>query len=249
MGPRRSAANEFGLAHVVLIPDGNARWARTHNLPILEGHRRGAEAVKRFLNVCREQKIQVATVWAFSTENWRRPKVEVDGIMNLVYLTLRQNREDFHKNRMRLVTLGRKDRIRSGYPRLSRYIAKLEEETRDYSDFTLNIAIDYGGRDEIVRALGRLVESGVPADAVGYETLQSYLDTNGQADPDLIIRTSGEMRLSGILPLQSEYAELYFTPVLLPDLREEDVLQAFQEFLARQRRFGTRPRATEKGTT
>jgi undecaprenyl diphosphate synthase len=227
--------------HVVLIPDGNGRWAREHGRPVPEGHLQGARAVEAFLRVCRDWGVAVATVWAFSTENWGRSRREVDAIMRLVGIYLRRNRETFRREGMRFRHIGRRDRLAEGYPKLSRLLTDLEEETAAYPRHTLNLALDYGGRDETLRAVARLIEQGPPAAEVSWERLAAQLDTAGQPDPDLIIRTSGESRLSGVLPLQSVYAELVFVPRLLPDMKDDDFRDAIREFARRSRRFGVRP--------
>ncbi len=233
------------LKHVVLIPDGNARWAHQRGLPTLSGHERGVEAIERFLKVCRDFEIEIATVWAFSTENWNREPGEVAGIMELIELMLTENWESFTKEGVRVVQLGRKDRVAERYPKLSRLIRKVEEETRHNSAQTLNVALDYGGRDEMLRAVQKIMGEKVSPEEVDEDLLLSHLDTAGQPDPDLIIRTSGEKRLSGILPFQSVYSELYFCPLLLPDLTEEAVQDAFRDFAERKRRFGRRGKAED----
>jgi len=243
--------------HVVLIPDGNGRWAERQGRPVAEGHLQGARAVEAFLRVCRDWGIAVATVWAFSTENWGRHEGEVVAIMRLVDIYLRKNRPRFRNERMRFRHLGRRDRIAARFPRLARLLVELEEETRAFDRYALNLALDYGGRDETLRAVAALAAEGCAPEDLTWERLSGRLDTAGQPDPDLIIRTSGEHRLSGILPLQSIYAELIFIPRLLPELDESDFREAFREFAARDRRFGLRPgpvpagqaRAGEDGRT
>ena len=226
--------------HVVLIPDGNGRWAGRKGRPIAEGHLQGARAVEAFLRVCRDWNVPYATVWAFSTENWGRNPREVSAIMKLVDLYLRKNRSKFREENMRFRHIGRRDRIAARFPRLARLLAEMEEETRAYERYTLNLALDYGGRDEVLRALERLGCEGKDLGSLTWERLSEALDTAGQPDPDLVIRTSGEHRLSGILPLQTVYAELLFLPRLLPELDEEDFREAFREFASRDRRFGLR---------
>jgi undecaprenyl diphosphate synthase len=234
--------------HVVLIPDGNGRWATEHGKPVSEGHLMGARAVEAFLRVCRDWRIEIATVWAFSTENWGRSSLEIDAIMNLIGLYLRRNRPRFRREGIRLRHVGRRDRIQERHPRLAKLVAGLEEETRANDPFTLNLALDYGGRDEIVRAVQRLLAEGCPPEQLDWERLAVTLDTAGQADPDLILRTSGEHRLSGILPLQSAYAELVFYPRLLPEMGEAEFRDAIRQFAERERRFGVRPvERTEEG--
>jgi undecaprenyl diphosphate synthase len=225
----------------VLIPDGNGRWAAERGLPVAEGHRRGAESVKAFLRACRDRGVPFATVWAFSTENWGRPAREIDAIMRLVEASLRQNRSGFRRDGIRFHQLGRRDRIAERYPRLAALIERVEAETADNQPFTLNLALDYGGRDEVVRAARRLLADRLPADEVSWEALAARLDTAGQPDADLIIRSSGEQRLSGILPLQGAYAEMVFLPHYLPDVTEAGFHEAIAGFAGRQRRFGLRP--------
>ena len=248
--PRPEQPPEHVPRHVVLIPDGNGRWAERHGRPVAEGHFQGARAVEAFLRVCRDWRVPVATVWAFSTENWGRQDREVAAIMRLVDLYLRKNRSTFKRERMRFHHIGRRDRIAARFPRLSRLLHDLEEETRGHERYALNLALDYGGRDETLRAIAALLREGIAPDALAWEHVSERLDTAGQPDPDLIIRTSGEHRLSGILPLQSIYAELIFIPRLLPELNESDFRAAFREFAARDRRFGLRPAAVpENGTS
>lgn len=231
--------------HIVLIPDGNGRWANAHGRPTADGHRKGAEAVEAFLKVCRDWNVSIATVWGFSTENWSRSRLEVDAIMGLVEMLLRRNRKGFKRDGVRFCHLGRKERIAARFPRLGSLLGDLEAETRRCEPFTLNLALDYGGRDEVVRAVRRLLAAGVKPEDLVWEDLEGRLDTAGQIDPALVIRSSGEMRLSGILPLQSAYAEMVFLDRLLPDLGEDDFREAIREFARRDRRFGGRPAGAE----
>lgn len=233
------------LHHVALIPDGNGRWATAHKLSTNEGHVHGAESVEAFLNVCKRYKVSVATVWAFSTENWRREDEEIQGIMYLVQRVLESKRSRFKKNGVRVKIIGRRDRIQKCFPSIAKFLTEIEKETKSYGPLTFNLALDYGGRDEIVRAVKKLVGRGLRETDVTWKTICSALDTKGLPDPDLIIRTSGEQRLSGLMPLQSEYAELHFIPALLPDVTEEVYEQAFAEFAKRQRRFGGRGEAAK----
>lgn len=227
--------------HVVLIPDGNGRWARRHGLPIAEGHRRGAKAVESFLRVCRDWDVPYATIWGFSTENWARSAGEVKSIMQLVEGALRRNRKSFRRDGIRLWHLGRRDRIRERYPRLYGLMMDLIEETKENRPYHLNLALDYGGRNEIVRAVRAAAALGTDLKSATWEQLEAHLDTRGQPDPDLIIRSSGEHRLSGIMPLQASYAEMVFLTRLLPELSEEDFREALRAFASRDRRFGRRP--------
>jgi undecaprenyl diphosphate synthase len=230
--------------HVVLIPDGNGRWAKQRRLPVLEGHRRGAQAVQTFLTVCRDWRIPIATVWAFSTENWSRDAGEVKGIMQLVEAYLRKNRKRFSQDGVRFQHIGNSDDLRLRNPRLFELLTAIGEETVKNEPFTLNLALGYGGRDEVVRAVKRLIAAGRNPEEVTWECVASMLDTAGQPDPDLIIRTSGEQRLSGILPMQAVYAEINFVETLLPDMGEKEFREAIRVFGSRERRFGGRPTTT-----
>jgi len=229
--------------HIVLIPDGNGRWAQERSLPVAEGHRRGAKAVEAFLKVCRDWDVPYATIWGFSTENWKRSGAEIGAIMKLVEGALRRNRKNFARDGIRFIHLGRRDRLAEQFPRLHSLLLDLADETAGNEPFTLNLALDYGGRDEIVRAARRLMTSGRVAEEVDWTDLAALLDTAGQPDPDLVIRTSGEHRLSGILPLQAAYAEMIFLPDFLPGLSEDNFREAIREFARRDRRFGQRPTA------
>ena len=230
------------IKHVVLIPDGNGRWAELNGLPTRQGHIRGLQAIENFLEVCRDCDIEVVTLWAFSTENWTRSDKEVRDIMTLVNRKLsslikRTNKED---KKYRFIHIGRKSMIAERFPELLKNIEKLEKDTKDNLPFTLNLALDYGGRDEVIRAVNKLISKGISEDKISFKDLEAHLDTGGQPDPDLIIRTSGEKRLSGIFPMQSVYAEFYFEPAFLPDFTKEKAISAFQDFCQRERRRGGR---------
>lgn len=226
------------LQHVVLIPDGNRRWACKKGWKVHQGHKMGAEAVDRFLDVCREKNVRVATIWGFSTENWKRDRLEIDSIMRLISELLNRNKIRFIDEKIRLVHLGRKDRLEKNYPALLKKIGHFEVRTQAHEEFTLNLAIDYGGRDEIVRVVNKLLKSGFSGKLIDQQQFEGFLDTKGQPDPDLIIRTSGEKRLSGILPYQSDYAELCFVDEFLPDLSRDRIIKIFDEFKKRDRRLG-----------
>ena len=232
--------------HVVLIPDGNGRWASAKGKPVPEGHRKGAQAVESFLRACRDWQIPHATVWAFSTENWSRGKLEVAAIMRLVEISLRKNKGKFKRDGVRFRHLGRKDRIAREYASLANLMEELERETERNGPFNLNLALDYGGRDEWVRAVRRLVEQGTAPEEISWECLSEFLDTAEIPDPDLIIRSSGERRLSGILPMQSVYAEIVFVSRFLPELTEDDFREAIRDFSSRHRRFGSRVEHLER---
>ncbi len=218
--------------HVVLIPDGNRRWAKEHHLPSIEGHRRGLELAKQLANACKDWGIKTVSIWAFSTENWGRAKEEVGYLMKAFDQYLNENLKQFVDDGARIKILGRKDRI----PKyLLKTIEKVENVTAKGGVYQLNICLDYGGRDEIIRAVNDLVKKGK---AVTEKVFSDTLDTAGLPDPDLIIRTSGEMRTSGMMPWQAAYAEYYFSPVYFPDFNVDRLREAIESFVGRQRRFG-----------
>lgn len=220
--------------HVAMILDGNRRWARARKLQPWEGHRAGYEAIKKVARASRDLGVHTFTIWAFSTENWERPEVEISEIMKLLRHGLDEMEPELHEDRVRLVHLGRKDRLPKD---AMEHIARLEAETKKYNDsHVFNIALDYGGRDEIIRAINKIEERG----AVTAKEFEKYLDTHDQPYPnvDLFIRTSGEQRTSGLLPWQMDYAEYYFEPDHLPDFGPEKLKNAILDFSRRRRRFG-----------
>lgn len=218
--------------HIAFIMDGNGRWAGQRGLAREQGHRFGVKAFENVLRCCEQRGVSAVTVYAFSTENWRRPQKEVDTIMKLMDRYLDECEKNIEKYRMRIRFLG--DREAFSSQRRAR-MERLEELTRD-RERVLNIALNYGGRDEIVRACNRLLEAGVRH--VSEADLASALDTRGVSDPDLIIRTGGDLRISNFLLWQSAYAELYFTNVLWPDFGEAELDAAIEDFYKRKRRFG-----------
>jgi undecaprenyl diphosphate synthase len=221
--------------HVAIIPDGNRRWARARGLPEAEGHRRGAQVVENLLWQCRDWGVSVLTFWGFSTENWERSETEVQFLMDLFTDLIKRNVADMQRNSVRFRHLGRRDRIPE---RLRAAIENAERRTREYSAYHFNLCLDYGGRDEIVRAVRRVVEDGLRPDEVTEQTLSERLDTAGLPDPDLIVRTSGELRLSGILPYQSVYSEFAFVDKHFPDMTADVLKEVFKDYSSRERRFG-----------
>jgi len=220
--------------HIAIIMDGNGRWAKKRGKPRIFGHAKGVEAAERTIQHAKELGIPYVTLYAFSTENWKRPKQEVDFIMELLRDYLKNNIERFKKEGIRIRFIGRRDRI----PAETLYwMEKTEEETRNCDEITVFIAVDYGGRDEIVRAVNKLLSEQV--ETVNQPTLREALDLPLEVpDPDLLIRTGGEMRISNFLLWYIAYTELYFTPTLWPDFDKEDLLKAIEEFSKRERRFG-----------
>ncbi len=225
--------------HVAVIMDGNGRWAQSRGLPRSEGHRAGAESVRRILNACTEFGIPYLTLYAFSTENWKRPKAEVDTLMKLLCDFLKAREKDLHKNKTRLLAIGQIERL----PEKSRTVLeKVIASTATYTERTLILALSYGSRDEIVRAaqaLARRVKAGtLEPEAITEELFAGALMTAGIPDPDLLVRTSGEMRLSNFLLWQLSYAEIVVTPCLWPDFDRAQFLLVLEEYGRRIRRFG-----------
>jgi undecaprenyl diphosphate synthase len=224
--------------HIAMILDGNRRWARARGLEPWQGHYYGYKAVNALAHATRQLGIHTFTVWAFSTENWERPQKEIDEIMNIFRRALKETEKEFHKERVAMDHLGRKDRLPQD---IQDEVKRIEKETEKYAkEHIFNMAIDYGGRDEIVRATQKIVKDGVPVDEINEKTFEKYLDTYGQPypDPDLFIRTSGEQRTSGLLPWQMSYTEFYFEQEHLPDFTPEKLKAAILDYSRRRRRFG-----------
>lgn len=224
--------------HIAMILDGNRRWARARDFKPWQGHFYGYKAVNALARATRSLGVHTFTVWAFSTENWERSKREINEIMNIFRRALKETEKDFHKEHVAMVHLGRKDRLP---PDIQKEIARIEAETAKYAnEHIFNMAVDYGGRDEIVRAVKKLVNDSVPAEKINEKTFEKYLDTYNQPypNPDLFIRTSGEQRTSGLLPWQLCYTEFYFEEKHLPDFAPNDLKAAILDYSRRRRRFG-----------
>jgi len=221
--------------HIGFIMDGNGRWARKRGLPRLAGHRAGAENLRRVLKACGEFGIRIVTIYAFSTENWGRPKEEVEGLFNLMKEFIDKELDELHRNGVQIRHLGRMDGVPEYLQEKIRYALEL---TKDNDRLILNVAFNYGGRAEIVDAVRRIVADGVKPEEIDEELISRYLYTAGLPDPDLIIRTAGEMRLSNFLLWQAAYAEYYSTPTLWPDFDEEELYKALLDYSRRERRFG-----------
>jgi undecaprenyl diphosphate synthase len=221
--------------HVAIIMDGNGRWARRRGKPRIFGHTRGAERVRGTVELCRKLGIEVLTLYAFSDENWGRPKEEVSFLMDMLGRFLRSEIATMKKNGIRFRTIGRTERL----PRSAQqWIEKAAAETAANTGMVLNLALSYGGRGEILQAVKRIAASGPVPEDLREDQIAAHLDTAGLPDPDLIIRTSGEQRISNFLLWQAAYAELYFTEVLWPDFDEKELLTALLDFQKRSRRFG-----------
>jgi len=224
--------------HIAMILDGNRRWARARGLKPWEGHYNGYLAIEKLAKAVRDLGVHTFTVWAWSTENWDRPQEEIDAIMDLFRKALKEKEKEFHKDKVALVHLGRKDRLPED---IQKMLIKIEAETAKYSkNHIYNLAVDYGGRSEIVRATQKAIESGIKSKDLNEKTFEKFLDTYGQPypNPDLFIRTSGEQRTSGLLPWQMTYAEYYFENSHLPDFTPEKLKEAILDFSRRRRRFG-----------
>ncbi len=225
--------------HVAVIMDGNGRWAKQRGLPRIEGHKAGAETVRRVVEVCADKNIEYLTLYAFSTENWARPKDEVDQLMQLLQRFLKQRFTDLKKNRIRLLTIGDLSRLPNN---ARREIEKAKKASAEYDRGTLVLALNYGAREEILRATRKACEAlqngEIKPEQLEQHVFSGFLDTAGIPDPDLIIRTSGELRLSNFLLWQASYSEFWFTDTLWPDFSKDELVSAFEEFGRRKRRYG-----------
>lgn len=225
--------------HIAVIMDGNGRWAKRKGAARIFGHRNAIQAVKDITEGCGEIGIKFLTLYAFSTENWGRPKEEVDGLMELLVNTLQKEISTLHENQVRLLTIGGIDHLPSV---CQKNLIEAKEATKNNNGLTLLLALNYSGRWELVQAakkMARDIKSGViTLDDINENGFAGYLDTAGIPDPELLIRTSGEIRISNFLLWQMAYSELYFTNTLWPDFRREDLYEAICEYQKRERRFG-----------
>jgi undecaprenyl diphosphate synthase len=226
-------------AHVAIIMDGNGRWAKQRLMSRIKGHEKGAEAVRTTVRTCRELGIAVLTLYAFSTENWLRPRAEVDALMGLLRRFLEAELRELLQNGVRLQVIGQWKRLPAD---VQQALAEAMNDTRHNSALQLNLALSYGGRDEITRAAQALAaqarDGQLRPEDITEEMLSAHLDTHGIPDPDLLIRTGGDMRVSNFLLWQIAYTEIYVTPTLWPDFSREQLLQILDEFRSRERRFG-----------
>ena len=225
--------------HVAIIMDGNGRWARKRNLPRTAGHEAGLQAARAITQECVRLGIKYLTLYAFSTENWKRPKQEVSFLMNLFYQSLQQVATELHNEDVRIRFIGNKDQLPA---KLTALITEVEARTAQNKKLTLNLAINYGGRSEIIRAVRELVKKaqkeGLAPETITEEQFARFLFTTDQPDPDLLIRTSGEQRISNFMLWQTAYTELYFTPTLWPDFGPAEFRAALAAYKKRSRRFG-----------
>jgi undecaprenyl diphosphate synthase len=232
---RASVAGSSLPGHIAIIMDGNGRWATQRGMPRIAGHKKGADTVRLVTEECRALGVKALTLYAFSDENWGRPREEVTFLMDMLGAFLRSEIATMKKNGIRFRTIGRIERLPE---KVRGWIDRAIAETAGNTGMILNLALSYGGRGEIIEAIRRLSETGRLTSDLTEEVFSSHLDTAGLPDPDLIIRTSGEKRISNFLLWQAAYAEFYFTDVLWPDFKAEDLLRAIFDYQGRQRRFG-----------
>jgi len=233
--PTPHATPETVPAHVGIIMDGNGRWANRRGLPRLAGHHAGTENVRRITVACADAGVECLTIYAFSTENWRRPADEVFGLMRLLAQRIDKEAAELHRNNVQIRHIGALEGIQ---PRLVDRIKAAVALTRNNTGLVLNVAFNYGGRAEIARAVQRALATGIRPEELTEEVVDRHLDTAGLPNLDLVIRTGGDFRLSNFLLWQAAYAEYYSTPICWPDFGREELYQAFAEFGRRVRRFG-----------
>jgi undecaprenyl diphosphate synthase len=221
--------------HVAIIMDGNGRWARKRGLPRLVGHKAGGDNIRPVVKIFANCGVKYLTLYMFSTENWNRPRIEVAGLLTLLAKKIDQETQAFHQENIRLIHLGRLDRMSR---KLREKVQAAVELTKNNTGLTLCLAFDYGSRDEIVQAARRIASAGILGDNIDESVFVRYLYNREIPDPDLVIRTGGETRLSNFLLWQAAYSEFYFTPVLWPDFGGKDIEEALSEYKRRQRRFG-----------
>ena len=221
--------------HVVVVPDGNRRWAKEKGFREIEGHIRAGtyKHLKNILDEAKKLGIRYVTLWGFSTENFNRSNLEKNNLFGIFRKLIKDFSEDAMGNKVRFRHFGRRDRLPKD---LMESIEKLEKDTEEFEDWNVSVCLDYGGRDELIRAINRLLEEGKKE--ISADDFADYLDTKDVPDPDLIIRTSGEQRLSGLMPFQSVYSELLFVEKHFPDFSGEDLRRAVEEYSNRDRRFG-----------
>jgi len=234
--PKHELEKKHLPQHIAIIMDGNRRWARQRHLSVTEGHRAGAQNLEKIVTYCQKIGIKYLTVYALSTENWRkRAKAEVRGIFNILIEAVRRKAQEYKKQGVKIFILGN---IQDFPQRVRRALEKILNVVKEHERLKFNIALNYGGRAEIIQAVKRIIEDGVPPGKVNEALISRYLYTNGQPDPDLVIRTGGELRLSNFLLWQLSYAELYFTKTLWPDFSEKELKKAILDFQRRERRLG-----------
>ena len=221
--------------HVAIIMDGNGRWAKANHLKRTEGHSAGAKAARVITEIAARLGIQYLTLYTFSSENWKRPAGEIRFLMNMLYENLLNEKELLEKNDIRMKIFGILDKLPV---KLQKKLRETEMNSQKHRGLQVNLALNYGARAEIVHAVKEIIAKGIPASRLNEKTFKNHLDSAGCPDPDLLIRTSGELRISNFLLYQIAYSELYFTPILWPDFKGGDFLRAIIDFQGRERRFG-----------
>lgn len=227
--------NDTNLKHIAIIMDGNRRWAKEHHLPTAIGHKKGVEALRKTVRACDEAGVKYITVYAFSTENWNRKPDEVDFLMSLVIDTLISETDDMHRENVKIKFLGSRERLSD---KLKDVISKSEEKTKNNTGVNLQIAFNYGSRSEIADAVKSIVKDGISADMIDEGLISDYLYTAGIPDPDILIRTGGEQRISNYLLWQIAYSEIIIRNEFWPDFGRESLFECINEFGKRQRRYG-----------
>lgn len=230
---------KYGPKHIAIIMDGNGRWAKKRQMERTEGHKVGSQNVIELVRFCDELGVKYLSLYAFSTENWKRPETEVSTIMKLLNIFIKNELDELHKNNVKLVIMG----DIAGLPFTNRKAVEYAiSKTKNNTGLVLNIGLNYGSRAEIVNAFKRIYDdiqkSKITIDDVSEELLSDYLYTSGMSEPDLLIRTGGELRLSNFMLYQLAYSEFYFTDILWPDFGKDELLEAIKEYFARNRRFG-----------
>ncbi|MBI9048031.1 MAG: isoprenyl transferase [Anaerolineaceae bacterium] len=221
--------------HIAIIMDGNGRWAKARGLPRLAGHKAGTENLRRIIRACVEFGVQYLTIYAFSTENWGRPEDEVQGLLQIVESVIDKELDELHKNGVQMRHIGRLEQLPV---HLQKKVLHAIDFTKDNQQLIMNIAFNYGGRDEILCAIRRIIDDGISSEKISEELVNTYMFTHGSPDPDLIIRTSGEMRLSNFLIWQGAYSEWYVTAKYWPEFDRECLLEAITSYSQRDRRYG-----------
>jgi undecaprenyl diphosphate synthase len=221
--------------HIAIIMDGNGRWAKARGLPRSEGHRQGTENLRRIIRACVEFGVEILTIYAFSTENWKRPPLEVRLLMTILETVIDRELKELNENGVQIRHIGQLDQIA---PALQKKIQYACDFTRNNHRLILNVAFNYGGRDEIVHAVRQIIKEGIPSEEITEGLLNRYMYTGDLPDPDLIIRTSGELRVSNFLIWQGAYSEYYVTPVYWPDFDKEELRKAINAYNHRTRRYG-----------
>jgi undecaprenyl diphosphate synthase len=222
-------------AHIAIIMDGNGRWAKQRGLPRMAGHRAGTENIRAIVTACDTIGVRYLTIYAFSTENWSRPSLEVQGLMQILGDFIDRETKNLHEQHVKLRHLGRLDGLST---RLRHKVQHAVDLTQQNTGLTLAVAFNYGGRADIVDAVRGLVAQGISPDQVDEQLITEHLYTSGMPDPDIVIRTSGERRISNFMIWQAAYSEYWFTPVLWPDFQPEHIHQAIRDYGRRERRFG-----------